>query len=306
MDASLNERQFPKLPGFTVRWAPVYLEPVMGSGERVTVAVAAVPANGKPAVLPVLDAERAQCLLGSGATAFQSIVCLCADDLRLYLASGGGLEGWVAPVEGAAIGTPRDLRATDMTAALRLAAQKSAFLGSLASFTGEEEEEEGASNVAPDKWTQQIEGALRARRPDLLARMRGHFCVTDKARQTRIDFLGVRYAANFARLVPSSLSFGGYIKSAKVKLWDLDALQTASALPIMNVSQGHQRAAYELLLWRPKSDDPAYSERDIRRLEEAVLEIEYEGDRKGLRVIAFTGEEQAGKAADRIIRMEAA
>ena len=303
MDAPLNgnERRFPTLPAFSVRWTPVYLEPVMASGEHITVAVAAVPATGEPAVMPVLDRERAECLFGSGAGAFLSVVDLCVQDLRLYLVGGGAIEEWQAPVQGAAIGSPRPLRAADMTAALRLAVQKSAFLGCLASFTGVEEEDEICVEAAPDRWVQQIEGALRDRRPDLIARMRGRFRVVDKARETRVDFLGAHYAANFARIVPGR-SFGRYIKDAKVKLWDLDALHTAS----MSLMFPDQRVAYELLLWRPRDSDPAYSEKDIRHLQEAALEIEYEGDKKGLRVVPFIGEEQATEAASRIISMEAA
>lgn len=128
-------RKFPTLPAFSVRWAPLYLEPIMGSGERVTVAVAVVPDDRQPAVVvPILDEDRARDLFGVWAVEWNAVVDLCVDDLRRHLGTGGGLETWVAPVNGAALGEPKELRAVELTAALRLAVQKSAFLGNPALF----------------------------------------------------------------------------------------------------------------------------------------------------------------------------
>ncbi len=64
---------FPPGPGHEFRGAPVYLEPMMGSGERLAIA-AAVTGQSMYAVEGLVRPETAECLYGAKAPAFLGLV----------------------------------------------------------------------------------------------------------------------------------------------------------------------------------------------------------------------------------------
>jgi len=39
----LEKRKFPKVPDFKATWIPIYIEPIMHSGERITMAIVVFP-----------------------------------------------------------------------------------------------------------------------------------------------------------------------------------------------------------------------------------------------------------------------
>lgn len=294
-------RKFPALPTFKAKWAPVYLEPITGSGERITVAVTAVGANGEFHVYPTLREDALRCFLGDRASGLLSICRLCTQNLERHLGESLPLNEWRPPLGGFSLGEMQETNAPDMTAAIRMAIADSAFLCALPEQLGVELETQiAAVEVADnDRWPSQVQTAVSHRAPALAQYFGRRFRVASQARQTPIDFVGQRLAVNLARLLPGR-GLAQHIRTAKVKLWDLDAVRTMAEAP--SLFQGGL-PQFELLLYRPHDDDPTYSDREIAGLHEALAELEEVGDRHRLRVQAVFS---ADEAADRIIRSEAA
>ncbi|MEI7100276.1 hypothetical protein ACOIDY_32600, partial [Klebsiella pneumoniae] len=77
----------PAMPATSGRWASVYLEPMIGSGERLTVAVATITSSGEILVKPAIRKEVIEAMYGFKAPAFINVVDLILSSLKLHLAA---------------------------------------------------------------------------------------------------------------------------------------------------------------------------------------------------------------------------
>jgi len=301
-DFAVDPSAFPELPRFHATWAPIYLEPIIGSGERVTIAIAAIADNGSICVHPVLKEDNVRCFLGSAASRFLNLARLCIESARRHLETEKSLEDWIPPLEGAMLGEQMRVYSKDMTGVIRMAVKSSAFLSSLPDILDAEYESEPAADDARKKWVGLVKEAVVSRAPKLGDRFNKLIDLKSKNRSKRIDYFGERLVAQLGRLIPGR-GLGQHIRSAKISLWELDVLRIMREdMPIISLSDV-PNDRFELILYRPRDDDPAYSDREIKKLHEALSELEEEGDQHNLIVRPVF---DASEAAEEIIRSEAA
>lgn len=91
---------FPALPAFAAQATQVYWEPVRGSGERITAAVALRDGAGEVRVISLLSPEILSVLYrGQGSNA-AGLLAMVTDSLKTHLRKHETLDGWEAPVTG--------------------------------------------------------------------------------------------------------------------------------------------------------------------------------------------------------------
>ena len=125
--------RFPKLPARDYRWRAVQLEPICGSGERITILIVLTDeTDGRVHVHQAVDGTRLAPVIGAEAAArMDELIGLCADALRRHIGSGGTLERWHPPFEGVHLGRGSLCYANSETQALRMALMETAFLARL-------------------------------------------------------------------------------------------------------------------------------------------------------------------------------
>lgn len=289
-----DPRMFPAVPGLRASWAPLYIEPMDGSGERIAVAVVAVDGQGAFHVHPTLSLRVINCMYGQGAAAFEGVVDFAIDVLQGHLATGGSLNDWVPPFRSCHLGNIRNAVGRDLEhVALSGAALTSSLSGSGIAEAAKRVDENGEVALDVDRWLQQIRDKVRAQTPHLDARFNGEVVVKAGASATRIGYLGERIAANFDMLVPGpNLSNKRF--RAKSRLVDLQILKD-------QLDMFATRNAYELMLWIPEKDSPGYSQRQLDSAHSALSEIVAFADEHELRVRPF---HRADEAAQRILAAE--
>lgn len=127
-------------------WAPVYIEPIVGSGERLCIGVAAAN-SGDVIVVPVPGVKRLSCLYGEPAKALVAAAEVALEDLRKALSQKGreALRTWTSPMDGVFIGSPRECAGSSLEQIARTGMDASA---SLAGRSEEEDEDETPSEGA--------------------------------------------------------------------------------------------------------------------------------------------------------------
>lgn len=291
------EAKLPPKATFSAYWMPIFLEPIVLSGERLCIGVAAISSTGEAATAMALQEEALRCILGrKNADSLLSIAKIALEDCQTFLASGGWLTHWRPPFDGIRPGGPLPAASRfGMAGVLRQGLSRSACLSALLLDPKEESESE-RREAEEDRWPKQVRAAVQQSAPQLAQHFGKDFSVIKGARKTPIDFIGHKLAAGLGKLVPTGQQLSRNIKDAKVKLWNLDSLRShhGDIFPL---------AHYELLLYRPEDSNPDYSDRQIAALHEALLELTEEADRHEIRVLHYT---TAEAAAARIIYQEAA
>ncbi|MDX8384163.1 MAG: hypothetical protein R8M45_08780 [Ghiorsea sp.] len=285
-------KHLPPLPSKTYVSHPVYFEPIQGSGERFTVLIAVI--SPEVVIHKTMRQETVEAMLGSRAASFLGMIDLCAKSLAIHLKDEQSFETWQPPTSGFHKGKAFEEFSDNSTDTLRVASQFYASMGFLPSIADFEEEPVKAKR---DRWLDLVEKELEKQAPSLLDYTRQKFRVSNKARETAIDYIGRRYAANLGKLDPGQ-QFTAGIRAAKAKMWDMEALRESRGSLLSD-----RVSSFELILWRPDFNSPAYSERQINSLKEALHELEEEGDKRELRVYQA---ETSDLAAKRIILQEAA
>lgn len=294
----MSGRRFPRLPNFQATWAPLQMEPIPGSSERITIAIAAIGSDGSQRVVPVIDEESLECFLGSDADGMSRVVSVCQRSLQGYLENNGDLSNWRAPINGVDLGERVQAHAPDMESLLAMATQDSAFLGTYPASGPVEQPKEVIQPAEGNRWPSLVRNAVKDRKPELDKFFGRKVKVAEKARETTIDYAGERLVANLGRLVPGS-RLSNDVRVAKSKLWELAEIRSYS-------KGGHLDTniqSYELLVYRPEDSNPAFTEKQIDRMHEALNELVWSGDQYEMRVRHVT---QTDKAADRIIEAEGA
>jgi hypothetical protein len=277
----MPEPAYPALPIYHATWTPVYLEPISGSGERITVALAAVDADGVGHVQPTLRQDTVKCFLGDQAPQLIRLADGCVESLVAHFASKQPLSAWRPPLGGVVLGDPVETYAPDLAAVFRMAVRSSAFLATLPELYGTTATPtEEVDHFSAQGWVREVQKTISQERPELVEFFGRKLKVGHHGRPTRFDFAGRHLVAQMGRIFPGR-GLAHNVRSAKVKLWDIESLRTLSDAPRLFESR---QPRYELILLRPHHDDPLYTDRETRALNESLAELEEAGDKHELRV----------------------
>lgn len=265
-------------------WMPIYIEPMVGSGERICVGVATANDIGF-LVVPVVALNRLECVYGKDAEAILLAADFVVNNLQGALTKNGAaaLHDWKPPMEGVYSG--RIVRGAGASLE-EIARTGLTMCASLVECLADADEEANstANRMNGNRLEQLVKEKVLSVRPRLEPRFGRQYKRGENVRSVTIGFVGDVIAANFGVLVPQCLS--GNVNNIKAKLWDLAQLRQDFALPSLVASKV---TLFEMLVYRPSSEMPEYSNRQLKGINEAVNELEAEADKQEIRFRPFTG-----------------
>lgn len=105
-------------------WAPIYLEPIIGSGERITIAVVVFADDGRT-IMPTVSREQFAFLYGEASgDDLYAVAESVTRDFAEHLRTNVQLDfTWKAPIDGVLVGVPRHATGVSLHAVLEQAVQ---------------------------------------------------------------------------------------------------------------------------------------------------------------------------------------
>lgn len=290
------------------RWAPVMMEPIVGSFERLVIGVAAVSSDGFH--LEMANAlDRLECLYRGDAGSLIYAAALMEESLRDDLARRAldALQDPRPAISGMIVGQCRDGEGESLAAIAR------SWLASLSSLyrpasgatldlfpepanDPEDVREAIFGNPLPRQVMDYVIGQ-RERfagyfNADIRAGKKHRFA--GRSHEVHIDFAGSRLVANFEALVPARISSS--VTTIKRRLWDLKVERDRA--PELVKGRKH-----EMLVHSPASNNPLFTAKQHENVQEALQALEEQAGQEELRFVSLSSVNEIG---DRVIRAEAA
>lgn len=271
----LAELKFPPRELFTnAVYFPLFIEPVVGSGERLC--IGAVLQFGERQELVILpEMKRLSRVYGAAAKSLEFAVKVGRKPLEGVLKARGieGLREWQSPVEGLILGAPRITSARTFEDCVRIAFSQCASL-----FQVPVPEAHSKADVVGRRFARltvsRLEKAVAEevtrQRPALHASFSQRFHVSPNAWATRVGFVGRHLVANFGMLVPTNLQ--SLVDSAKARLLDLERLRGEKKDALFSTRSD---ARFELFMKRATLKDVEYSEAQIKTVDDAAEELNF-------------------------------
>ena len=299
-EVRLASSDFPSFnDGVRARWAPVLLEPISGSYERLVVAVAVVGANGFH-IEQANALDRLRCLYSSAADGIVWAVAVASDHLRDEISRRGedATTGIVPVLTGFHVGEWREAEGQSLT---------SIGVGWMSALSSLYRADKAIGEIEPDfagSISDEISTASLDRLPDLVldyvsehqAGLAPYFNKQIRNGRRRrpmgqnfevmIDFAGSRLVANFGTLRASSLTRS--IDNVKHRLWDLKVDRDAD-----KGNLGYRK--HEMIVQVPMSSDPQVTRRQAVNITEALQALEEQADLEELRFRPMNSVEAIGK-----------
>jgi hypothetical protein len=220
------------------------------------------------------------------------------DTLSEHLAESPSILSWEPPFSGVSLGAHHETFGDDLFSVAQIAMR---FSASFAKDLTDGRQNLTADALATqdiedDRWPKRIYDAVTSEKPELKEYFNRSVSIFQGAPPSKFDFFGRRYVSNFGRLIPSPRSLSRLRSSAKARLWDLARLREAPGVK-GNIS------ALEFIIWRPRSDDMAYSEGNMKALSDTIFELQEAARAEDLKTVPVSTVEEA---SERIILQEAA
>lgn len=270
------------------RWAPIYLSPIMGSPERLVVAVAVASERGFH--LEAANAlKRLECLYGPSAETALFAIEVATEELTTALAASGpsALTEGTLVFSGVTVGqvlegearTEKDLAITWMNA-----------LSSLYRTNEPMNEERGVVDLDPTRASQPdrlpvlVLDHVRTVAPPLIEYFSDEIRSHRRRRATsgiagiNIDYAGSKYVANFATLQVSTRAHS--VDRIKRKMFDLKVRRDAD--------HGlFEPRTHEMIVFTPPLDSPLITEGQRSRLDEALEDLTEQSKTEGFALLAM-------------------
>lgn len=308
MTFPIETSRFPKLDkGVQAHWAPLVLEPISGSVERLVIGVAAVGEMGFH--LEIANSlDRLSCFFGSNAGAIFHAVQLAEKYLVADLAerSLDALREPRSPTTGVYFG---ECRRGEGHSLQQLA---EAWLSSMSSLhdtsrhilnevgAGQLMQANANETVAIDRLPDMVHDYVASVREgygkyfSASLRERSKRRPRNNSYTVQIDYAGPKLVANFGTLKATTLTNSVYL--IKRRLWDLKVERDRE--PSTALERRH-----EMILHRPAEDDPQISHRQAQSIKAALDDLEEQADQEHLRLVAMDSVSAIG---DRIMKIEMA
>lgn len=261
----------------------------MESGEKITIGIVAIPEKGNPVVRHVLNHAQVTCAFGESGLDLLDSASLCLEILTEHLHEQSSLTTWTPPLYGVTLGLERLAAGDSIEEILQMAMRSSASFS--ASFANGEVVL-GEQFRELDTWERKIEEIVVGRAPDLKQHFHQSFSVIEGIANTKFDYLGDRYVANFGKVRhPSS------VNSAKSKLLSLINLAETQSKTL----PGPKRPKVELIVLRSPLNGENLQGKRPRNTEEVIIELTETCRRHDLKTFPV---ENADEAGEHIIAME--
>lgn len=278
------------------KWWPVQIEPIAGSGERLTIGVAVASPRGCIVKLAP-ELERLGCLYDRQARILIDAAHVAGVDLRAQIGGAAATTPEWRPtfsLEGLTLGLPRVAAGASIDEIADLALAESSSLASRAAIF--ELDEEGASPLigerAPSgrRLRRIVQGLVVARRPQLKAAFNAPIAKTNRRQAPKLDFSSGRLAASFDDVSPRSLVDA--LQAARISIYTLDMHRELDL-----AARAARHVAYLMISPRDLAQD------DSRRLVDARGEIRRVAE---ARAIAVEERSTPIEIANDIVSIEAA
>lgn len=295
---SISRASFPRFDTeVEAAWCPIYLSPIMGSEERLVVAVATY-SNEQWFVQEANALSRVECLYGSNAPAVAQAIGIIAANLRDDLAARGleALLDFDGPISGAHVGAVKKTRGRSLESVAQ------SWMASISSLYDPVGPSDGVqtvqysvagvaeeSGVAADRLPRAVLEFVIEQRPHALQYFRPDLRVHSSRRRNHevvIDYDGRQMAANFGTLQAGRLS--NSVALIKRRLWDLKVDRDRERSSMI-------RRSHEMLIKIPDRYDPEVSEAQWANLTTAREALEEQANQEELRFEAFASVADIGR-----------
>lgn len=266
-------------PTTEVTWAPVYLEPLPGSGERITILVCVLAEGNAPQCFSSLGPSVIAKVFPGDHAYVTDLIEMVRQSLYSYTRETNSLRGWVPPLEGVELGAAADARADDLTEVVSSVLHHTSFL------YRPEIEPRKAQKPKKANWTTSVRTLVIERDERLKPLVDARVCLANVDVPSEFSFLSHNYAANLVSFLGSSLLTT--MREARAKAWSLDQLDQAPSILFKPENR-------ELLAGMPGEG----SKIDPRKLSDCIDELRQEASRRNIGVLQFDHPEEA---ADHII-----
>lgn len=250
-------RLFPAPHTYGGVWQSIYLEPIVGSGERLSIAVVACGNDGQFQVVQSLRNEVIEGIYGEKAEQFQGIIDWVIQSIHKHLSAKNTLDSWIAPIEGVHSGVIRATSASSLTGILKQAIMQSASFGTLALEAEHDDAESEYHKKSQQHWSAQITELVKMQNPTYASYFKKKVRILNSNTLTSYDFLDNSHAFNFGLLKATQ-----NLNTLKAKLLDLGMLKKSP------FTTGIQ--CFELIVGSSPLDDPTLTEREIEKQENSL------------------------------------
>jgi|GEM_PF-5145013 len=179
--------QTPRLPDYKAKAAPIFWEPVMGSGERIAAMIAAVGDNGQCTAIQILNPGTLRALFSAQGSAAGNVLSFACSTLKHHLEFGHPIEAWESPFSGFTIGPTGDYLGSDLQDVVE---QVKSLYSAFAHYTAEEDDTDAFRSMDNETLRSQVSDIIR-QRTDLeagkLLTQNGKLEVLDSGRRHWLD-----------------------------------------------------------------------------------------------------------------------
>lgn len=213
--------KFPELPKNTYQTAPIYLEPMRGGGEWITV-VGVVIGQHETLVSRLISSSTAEAMYGNQGKNLMGFADMIVNDITHHL-QHADFSQWKPCFSGVKLGPMSTGYADNPKRALAQIAMFYASLCTLPALMALEEDEvepSGKDNTLL-AWVKQVQSQAMAHYPD----WQGYFNVKENLAdgdRVTLHFVRESLAVNIGLITPERLNTR--INDAKIKLWNLEHL----------------------------------------------------------------------------------
>jgi hypothetical protein len=269
---NMLDNLFPASPDYKGCWHSILLEPIIGSGERITVLVVAIGNNTEFKIEQTVRRELLDCLYGTQSFKMQNMIDYLTESIEKELKQSGNLSRWTPPFAGVHLNDAIDAADHNIEGMLCQAVRFSSSFGSIPEKPKKQDDNIKQDSQGIESWTKSILKETTQRNASLAQFFNG------KVKSTSItyNFLTEGYAANFALLIPNN-RLTEHSNMVKVKLFNLEALK--SKQPNIDC---------EIIISTPSTNELPLSDRAINKLNEQLAIISYVASSKDIKVFQAT------------------
>ncbi|MDD1626299.1 MAG: hypothetical protein LUQ26_02315 [Methylococcaceae bacterium] len=205
-----------KSPRIKGEWLPIYIEPIHMSGERFTIAIAAIANTGEVHVFKTIDSNLIKAMYQDRSDEILGIIDFALTSLSQFIAQEKSLQHWHSPLSGIIKGKVTQAEGVEFQHIINQGIQRCSSLSGL--YTGRVEENDEQVQE------QQVRTAIKTCLIDINSDYKS--CINKiidlgDVRERRYSFIHPKYAANVAVASHNASS----LNRALVKVLDINDLK---------------------------------------------------------------------------------